>query len=158
MDCIAVSAPAEAVVSSIPSYQTVERTEAVTIEAQGIAVIQQGSGSGSATSTVELTAGEAISALRAVAVKDGKAYTASSADASYPVLGIAKTSADSGSSITVQTDGILDDPSFEYSQPLYIDSIGRLTEQAPTSGIAQQVATPAGAGRISIELQQPLYL
>ncbi len=126
------------------------------------AVIKETTGGGSSTSlTTTATAGETISALRAVLVDNDTAYIVHGGDPAYAdrCIGIATTAAAQGQQIEIQLEGLLTDASFSFqaAKPVYVDSLGRLTQAVPTSGYAQIVGYPTDSQTLKIEIQPSLY-
>ena len=108
------------------------------------------------------TAGENISALRVVrSGPSGVVYADSSdlADADM-AIGISTISAVQGASVTVKSGGLMTDVSWNWTldKPIYFTSTGALTQTAPTTGFSQQVATPATATTINVNINQSIKL
>lgn len=103
------------------------------------------------------TAGQALSALRAV-YADGDVYYANHADlATINVVGITTNAASPGDTVTVQTSGALSDGSWSWTPgPIYVGSNGALTQIAPVVGYLMEVARAVSATDIVINLQQPI--
>lgn len=86
---------------------------------------------------VSLTAGENLSALRAVTsnVTGQAVYASNNTLANAQVIGITSNAASSGAGVTVKTSGILTDANWAWTKgTVYLGTNGTLTQSAPTSG------------------------
>jgi len=86
---------------------------------------------------VSLTAGENLSALRAVTSNaSGQAvYASNDTLANAQVIGITSNAASSGAGVTIKTSGILTDANWTWTKgTVYLGTNGTLTQSAPTSG------------------------
>jgi len=86
---------------------------------------------------VSLTAGENLSALRAVTSNaSGQAvYASNDTLANAQVIGITSNAASSGAGVTIKTSGILTDANWAWTKgTVYLGTNGTLTQSAPTSG------------------------
>lgn len=113
---------------------------------------------GSDGTTFDVTAGEAISALRCVKVVGDEAFLVDSGDASdaTKVIGITTTAAGAGASITVRTDGPLTDAAWSWTPgSIYCGALGVLTQSPPASGFVCEVARAKFPTSIVIDVQTP---
>ena len=86
---------------------------------------------------VSLTAGENLSALRAVTSNaSGQAvYASNNTLANAQVIGITSNAASSGASVTIKTSGIMTDSNWAWTKgTVFLGTNGTLTQSAPTSG------------------------
>ena len=86
---------------------------------------------------VSLTAGENLSALRAVTsnVSGQAVYASNNTLANAQVIGITSNAASSGAGVTIKTSGILTDANWTWTKgTVYLGTNGTLTQSAPTSG------------------------
>ena len=110
----------------------------------------------------EFTSTEAISAPRVVyAGASGPALadkdTISQQD---KIIGITTTSAaGSGETVTVTTEGKLEDPSFLFSiGPIYLGTSGVITQTKPTSGLLLQLGVAISATQLHIRIEPAIKL
>jgi uncharacterized protein YgbK (DUF1537 family) len=86
---------------------------------------------------VSLTAGENLSALRAVTSNAGgqAVYASNDTLANAQVVGITSNAASAGTGVTIKTSGILTDANWTWTKgTVYLGTNGALTQSAPTSG------------------------
>lgn len=86
---------------------------------------------------VSLTAGENLSALRAVTSNaSGQAvYASNNTLANAQVIGITSNAASSGGGVTIKTSGIMTDSNWAWTKgTVFLGTNGTLTQSAPTSG------------------------
>jgi uncharacterized protein YgbK (DUF1537 family) len=86
---------------------------------------------------VSLTAGENLSALRAVTsnVSGQAVYASNDTLANAQVVGITSNAASAGTGVTIKTSGILTDANWTWTKgTVYLGTNGTLTQSAPTSG------------------------
>jgi hypothetical protein len=98
-------------------------------------------------------AGEAIGGHRAVTIgADGKAYLASPIEAqAQAVFGLSTAAAAVGTGITIQTSGLLSEPSWTWTPgPVWLGAAGVLTQLLPTGGAAVLVGTAGGPTALNI--------
>lgn len=112
---------------------------------------------------VTLLAGESLSQNRVVSAdSNGKAVLSdqTSVASAYGALGVTMTSGALDEEVQVVTDGVMDNPSWSWTQnaPVYLNGLGLMTQTAPTSGVLLQVATAVSATRIIVGIKMPLVL
>lgn len=107
------------------------------------------------------TAGEVLGGHRIVRLNaDGEAIYADCetvADASV-VLGMTVGAADSGADVDIQTEGELIEPSWDWNPdlPIFLSTMGQLTQSEPVTGFVLQVAIPTGIDRAFIRIGEPI--
>lgn len=117
----------------------------------------------SAASSFTLTAGEQLGGHRAVRVHtDSKAYYADNTTplSLHSVVGITSGAASSDDVVTVVTSGRMSEPSWTWTlnAPIFLSTMGLLTQTPPTSGIQRIVGIPFSATELFIQQQPPLQL
>jgi hypothetical protein len=127
----------------------------------------QGGGSGLITASIfsnTLIVGPtAISGHRAICVdSDGKAIYADSsiADHANAVAGISTHAALTGQPLTVQSAGVLEEPSWTWMphQPVFLGVNGFLTQTPPSVGFQLIVGVPKSATELLIGVKAPIVL
>ena len=113
-------------------------------------------------SGVVRTAGETISALRAVYERDGKIYRLDQQDSANIdlFLGISVSSGLADSEIIVQRDGTIDDVSWTWSvgDNVYVGAAGVLTQTQPVTGWELVVGAAPEATRLTLDFDEPVLL
>jgi hypothetical protein len=116
----------------------------------------------SAGEGVVRTAGETLSALKAVYELDGKVYALDSLDVDHAAayLGVTTNAVSAGGDSIIQRSGTLDDSSWSWtpSGEVFVGTDGALTQVAPTVGFKLIVGTAASATRINLTLDTPVFL
>lgn len=109
---------------------------------------------------LNLTAGQALSALRVVRLVGGSAVYANSSDAAQAgqAVGVTTQAAAFGAVVSVRRDGRISDSSWNwtYGNPVYFNSAGALTQSPPTTGFIQVVGYPLGATELIVNFEQPI--
>ena len=113
---------------------------------------------GVANKTLTGTAGESISALRAVrGDADGKIYycDADDADQNGLCLGISTTAANSGSTVSYVAGGVITDSSWSWvtTTPIWIGTDGALTQTVGAQAFCQIIAIPVTDGIVSVNIK-----
>lgn len=112
-------------------------------------------------SALQRTAGETISALRAVYELDRQVFLLDQADAAHIdfLLGITLNAADISTPVNVQRSGVLDDASWRWLPGrVWLGADGLLTQTPPTSGFDLAIGTAVSPTRITLNLQDPIEL
>lgn len=114
-------------------------------------------------STLQVTAFDSISSLRAVYIRSSGTCSHASSNSlqGSNVLGISTTSASAGLLFTVQPSGELTDPSWTWipGLPIYLSTLGNLTQSVPTQGSYQaEVALAKTATSIIVRIYPPILL
>lgn len=113
-------------------------------------------------SGVVRTAGETLSALKAVYELNGEVFALDPGTADAPVdlfLGITVSSALAGAEVVIQRDGTLDDASWSWSTGVvYVGAAGALTQVAPTAGWELVVGASPSPQRINLDFDEPVLL
>ena len=108
------------------------------------------------------TAGETISALRAVYERDGKIYHLDQQDSANIdlFLGISVSSGLADSEIIVQRSGTIDDASWTWSvgDNVYVGAAGVLTQTQPVTGWELVVGAAPEATRLTLDFDEPVLL
>jgi hypothetical protein len=112
---------------------------------------------------VELLATETISAIKAVtATSTGDVLVSDSQDPTrQSVLGISRTAATAGNLVRVVTGGILQDSffsGFAVNEPVFVSTMGMLTQLPPTSGVLIEIGKYVGDDKIMIGIQRTIFL
>lgn len=109
----------------------------LTINDYPIDIDVQGNGLIPVSNNLTFIAGQNLSALRAVTSNGlGQAVYASNATLSdAQVIGVTYTSANTGSSVTIVSSGLVSDPAWSWVKgPVFLGANGTLTQTAPTGG------------------------
>lgn len=112
-------------------------------------------------SALQRTAGETLSALRAVYELHGQVFLLDQADAIHIdfLLGITLNAADISTPVNVQRSGVLDDVSWNWLPGrVWLGAQGLLTQIPPTSGFDLLIGTAVSPTRITLNLQDPIEL
>ena len=110
---------------------------------------------------LRLPADSTLSGHRAVIqTVTGISYADNTIDAHYGrVLGITANAGIQGDLINVVTDGELDGfASFTVDLPVYLSSLGVVTQNPPTTGFIQQLGIAISSTRVFVQLQTPISL
>lgn len=89
------------------------------------------------SNNLTFVAGQNLSALRAVTSNalGQVVYANNTSIADAQVIGVTYTAANSGSSVTVITSGLINDPAWNWTKgPVFLGVNGNLTQTAPTNG------------------------
>lgn len=109
-----------------------------------------------------MTAGVNLSALRFVVPSGAGVILADSSDQDHcnKILGMTTASATATNPILVKVDGEHEDLSWSWdlTKPIFIDTIGQLTQTRPISGFSQVVAKPITATKIVIDIKMGVKL
>ncbi len=111
--------------------------------------------------TVRRTAGETLSALRAVYELDGSVFLLAPDDEDHIdlLLGITITAAASGSPVNVQLIGALDDDAWSLIPGLvWLGASGTLTQIPPTSGFDVRIGSAVSTSRVTLNIEEPVWL
>ncbi len=119
-----------------------------------------GTDSGGGVQTIVRTAGETISALRIVYESQQLAHPANPATESvFQALGLAITSASIDTDLTIQTQGFVDDSSWNWTEGhVWCGPNGTLTQTPPISGWDFIIGFATSATRLYIDLNEPVLL
>lgn len=119
-----------------------------------------GTDTGGGVQTVVRIAGETVSALRVVFESQAHAFATDPATESvYQTLGLAVTSATAGAELTIQTQGPIDDSSWNWAEGfVWCGPSGVLTQTPPTSGWDFIIGFATSATRLYIDLNEPVLL
>lgn len=112
-------------------------------------------------SALQSTAGETLSALRAVYEMEGQVYYLDyrAGDHIDLLLGITLTAAGSGSPINVQRSGVIDDDGWSWTHGrIWLGADGALTQIPPADGYDVLIGSAVSATRIIINIQDPIKL
>jgi hypothetical protein len=110
---------------------------------------------------VQRTAGEAISALRAVYELDGLVYIADAFDEPtvYLMIGVAISAAAFGGALNIQRSGEITDSGWNWTPGLvWLGSNGALTQTPPVSGFSVNVGVAVSPTRLWLNLDYPINL
>lgn len=103
-----------------------------------------------------LTAGENLSALRAVTTNgSGEAvYASNNTLANATVFGITSTAANAGAAVSVRMSGILTDDNWNWTKgTVYLGANGALTQTAPTGGaVVVHIGRALTATKLQIDI------
>lgn len=111
--------------------------------------------------SVVRTAGETISALKAVYELDGQVFALDSQDVDHAplYLGIAVSSATTGLDVVIQRAGTIDDASWTWpGGEVFVGLAGTLTYIAPVTGFKLIVGNSPSPQRINLTFDTPVYL
>lgn len=134
-----------------------EETSVVTVGEQG----PPGPPGPTGGSALQRTAGETISALRAVYELDGFVRALDYRDDTHIdlLLGLSLTAAPAGGAVNVQRSGVLDDNSWNWLPGrIYLGANGSLTQTPPADGYCVLLGAATSATRITLNLQDPIDL
>lgn len=112
-------------------------------------------------SAFQRTAGETLSALRAVYELDGHVFVLDYRDASHInlALGITLTAAQASEPINVQRSGVLDGDSWSWAPgPVWLGPAGTLTQTPPAEGYDVLIGAAMSATRLTLNIQDPITL
>jgi hypothetical protein len=116
-----------------------------------VTTVEQGPpGAPAPIAQLTVTAGEALSGHRAVLLTAGEAFYADHATLTHAgrAIGVTTGAAALGDTVTIQTLGILIEPTWTWTEgPVYLGAQGALTQTPPATGFVQiiGVATTATA-------------
>lgn len=131
-----------------PIVNVNNETITLNIESGGLVAVSQ---------DLTLTAGEALSALRAVTLNaSGEAvYASTDTIANAQVVGITMGAASSGQQVGVKTFGPMIDASWSFTKgPVFLGTNGALTQTAPTGGaIAVQVGKALTTTQLFVDVE-----
>lgn len=111
--------------------------------------------------SVVRTAGETVSALKAVYELSGQVFALDSQDVDHAALylGIAVSSATIGSDVIIQRAGTIDDASWSWAGgEVFVGTEGSLTQVAPTTGFKLIVGNSPSPQRVNLTFDTPVYL
>lgn len=112
-------------------------------------------------SAFQRTAGEALSALRAVYELDGQVRYLDYRDEDNIdlLLGLTLTAANLGEQTNIQRSGPIDDSGWSWTPgPVWLGAAGALTQTPPADGFDVLIGAAVSATRITLNLQQPIEL
>lgn len=103
------------------------------------------------------TAGEAIGGHRVVAVDPSGLYIYSTGI--YGV-GLTQGAAASGASVSIQTSGEMEEPSWTWTPglPVYQAGIGQITQTVPETGFIREIGIATAPNKMSISFKSPIIL
>jgi hypothetical protein len=110
---------------------------------------------------LQRTAGETLSALRAVYELGGAVYALGQADVDHidALLGITLTAADEGQLLNVQRSGVMDDAGWNWTPGrVYLGAAGALTQTPAADGFDVLIGTATAPTRLMLNLQDPISL
>ena len=98
------------------------------------------------------TAGEAVSGNRAARFEAGSVYHADQSLASATLtVGVTTGAAALGAGVTVQTEGVMVEPSWAWATgPVWLGLTGLLTQTIPTTGVLVRIGTAISATKLRI--------
>jgi len=119
-----------------------------------------GTDAGDDVQTVIRTAGETVSALRIVFESQLLAHPVNPATSSvFQALGLTLTAGSTGSALTIQTQGFVDDAGWSWAEGhVWCGPNGTLTQTPPTSGWDFIIGFATSATRLYIDLNEPVLL
>ena len=112
-------------------------------------------------SAFQRTAGETISALRALYELNGQVFALDYRDADHIdlILGLSLTAADAGQPLNVQRSGVLDDNGWSWTPGrVWLGADGALTQTPPADGFDVLIGVAVSATRITLDLTDPIEL
>lgn len=112
-------------------------------------------------SAFQRTAGETLSALRAVYELDGVVRYLDSQDAEHIdlLLGISLTAADIDQPLNVQRSGVIEDGGWTWKLGrVWLGIAGALTQTPPVDGFDVLIGAAVSATRITLNIQDPIFL
>lgn len=112
-------------------------------------------------SAFQRTAGETLSALRAVYELNGQVRYLDYRDEDNIdlLLGLTLTAAASGELTNIQRSGPIDDSGWNWTPgPVWLGAAGALTQTPPADGFDVLIGAAVSATRITLNLQQPIEL
>ncbi|MBX9754641.1 MAG: hypothetical protein K2X80_07800 [Pseudomonadaceae bacterium] len=112
-------------------------------------------------SALQRTAGETVSALRVQYEQGGKVYALDYRDPEHIelLLGISLTAADTDQPLNVQRSGVIEDSGWNWTLGrVWLGTGGALTQTPPTDGFDVLIGAAVSATRITLNIQDPLYL
>jgi len=112
-------------------------------------------------SAFQRTAGETLSALRAVYELNGQVRYLDYRDEDNIdlLLGLTLTAAASGEQTNIQRSGPIDDSGWNWTPgPVWLGAAGALTQTPPADGFDVLIGAAVSATRITLNLQQPIEL
>ena len=139
---------------SVPELQTATLGEQGPPGLQGI----PGPSGGSA---MQRTAGQPLSALRAVYELDGQVFYLDYRDTDHIdlLLGITLTAAELAAPVNIQRSGALDDSGWSWAPgPVWLGADGALTQTPPAAGYDVLIGAAVSATRITLNLTDPIEL
>jgi len=131
-----------------------------TIGTQGL----QGPPGEGAVNTILVTkiAGESIGGGRVAIVQNDLVYYADSTNMLHRhiVIGITKHASTAGSNITIQTFGIMSEPTWNWivGEPIFVGTNGLLTQTPPSAGFSLIIAKAITPTDIFISIEQPIII
>lgn len=133
---------------------------AVIIAGQRGAPGRPGTDTGGGIQTIVRTTGTTISALRIVFESQARTFPVDPQTISvFQALGLAITSAATGTQISIQTQGFIDDSSWSWTEGIvWCGPNGVLTQTPPTSGWDFIIGFATSATRLYIDLNEPVLL
>lgn len=136
------------------------KLETVTLGEQGPPGLQGIPGPAGGTA-LQRTAGQALSALRAVYELDGQVFYLDYRDATHIdlLLGITLTAAQPSAPINVQRSGSLEDAGWSWTPgPVWLGVDGALSQTPPSDGYDVLLGAAVSATRITLNLNAPIEL
>ncbi len=111
----------------------------------------------------EYIAAETISALQAVKLVDENSCELADSELTFDegkVVGLALNAGTVGTTIRVQTFGIVEDASFTFplNEPLFLKTNGTISNIPNTSGFNVQIGHSLGNGAIFVQIREPIEL
>lgn len=112
-------------------------------------------------SAFQRTAGETLSALRAVYELDGVVRYLDSQDDEHIdlLLGLTLTAATPGAAVNIQRSGPIDDAGWNWTPgPVWLGPAGTLTQTPPAEGYDVLIGAAMSATRLTLNIQDPITL
>ena len=110
---------------------------------------------------VQVIAGQQLFGQRVVRIDNGKAYLFDSDEIGYigEAVGITTGSASIQSAVTIQTMGVMSEPSWSFTPGrVWVGKSGILTQTPPVAGIQQAIGRAIDATVLSISIEVPILL
>lgn len=112
-------------------------------------------------SALQRIAGETVSALRVQYEQAGKVYALDYRDTAHIdlLLGVSLTAADIDQPLNVQRSGVIEDSGWSWALGrVWLGAGGALTQTPPADGFDVLIGAAVSATRITLNIQDPLYL
>lgn len=137
--------------------------ETVTVGEQGPAGLPglPGAPGPAGGSAFQRSAGETLSALRAVYELDGVVRYLDSQDDEHIdlLLGLTLTAATPGAAVNIQRSGPIDDAGWNWTPgPVWLGPAGTLTQNPPAEGYDVLIGAAMSATRLTLNIQDPITL
>ena len=116
---------------------------------------------GASTTFIYVIAGQDLGGNRAVSTNSqGLLVYPDLTQLDQTVLGITTSATMNGMLAEVQIAGIQTEPSWSWQPglPIFVSTLGTLTQQVPNNNTMLQIARPVTQTKIFVDVQQPIYL